>query len=94
LNPRPHRQAPFIAFDDADLEATPERGIRTALDESSDGGPTDVDSTARFRSAPRSAKNVVEHSHLDDPTRVERAKHASKAAAKALATARPSAVDR
>jgi len=34
------------------------------------------------------AMNVVEHSHLDDPTRVERARHASKAAAKALATAR------
>jgi hypothetical protein len=34
------------------------------------------------------AKNVVEHSHLDDPTRVGHARHAGKAAAKALATAR------
>ena len=88
LEPEASPAAPFIVFDDADLEATPERGIRTALDESSDGGPTDVELDGQVSISAALAKNVVEHSHLDDPTRVERAKHASKAAAKALATAR------
>ena len=115
----PPTSAPFIVFDDADLEATVNgresqqvvargqtplprrhRPLRLFAARARARNPYGAGRKLRWQSSTQRrldgqvsisaalAKNVVEHSHPDDPTRVGRARHASKAAAKALATAR------